>query len=77
MGEKNIGEIMAKISQEVQQNPKWINLKQTAPGFIKVKIQKDRSERRMYYIPKSKVLKAADFPTEKWGQGRGQDAEKG
>lgn len=74
MGEKNIGEIMAKIPQEVQQNPKWINSKQTAPGFIKVKllkmkIQKDKFERRTYYITKNNVLKVADFSTEKWRPG--------
>lgn len=75
MGEKNIGEIVAKISQEVQQDPEWINSKQTAPGFIKAKllkmrIQKDKFERRTYYISKNNTLKVADFSTESGGRVR-------
>lgn len=53
---------MAKICQEVQQNPERINLKQTVPGFIKVKllkmkIQKDRFERRRHHVTRNSVLK--------------------
>lgn len=49
---------MAKICQEVRQNPERINLKQTVPGFIKVKllkmkIQKDRFERKRHHVTRN------------------------
>lgn len=61
---------MAKICQEVRQNPERINLKQTVPGFIKVKrlntkIQKGRFERRTHRITRNSVLKVAGFSRER------------
>ena len=61
---------MAKICQEVRQNPERINVKHTAPVFIKVKllkmkIQKERFEGRMHHITRNSVLKVADFSREK------------
>lgn len=54
---------------EVQQTQNRINLKKIMPGLteaqlMKMKIQKDRFERRTYYITMNNVLKVTDFSTE-------------